>query len=683
MKKNILTSRGVVSGLLLTVVLLAFYALSRDFLFTINIPAPDISLTTPFLKKDSMGGVQSRMKKFGTSGDFFEYLAKTSEQSVDLEFQRVFSPNVVSDASGSAEKSQASEQGSSGRVSTTNVQVTGIDEPDVVKTDGSHIFISNERFMYRTMSPVPGVSDERFYPESASETLSVLAAPPSGMSLDARLPRGGNILLHEDRLVVFSRDGLFAYDVSDAGNPREVWKYGYDEAGTFVDARLSDGMIYLVIRTTLADRRSCSFNIMKNDLESVDVPCTEIYHPVRPIASDSLFTVLKIDPMTGKSRKPVSFVGSVSNTAVYASQNFMYVAFSEPGNVSKMMEGFIRENPTMFPEWTIKHIDRLMKYELSDAARVAEIGEIFRQVRIGYGKDEKMHFENDMRNAMERYIEAHKRELDRTIVSKVELGNLEIESVGDVPGRFLNQFSFDEYEGNLRVATTVGSSWWNMGGLSGGRGESENDVYVLNSALKEIGSVEGLGKDERIYAVRFLGPTGFVVTFKETDPLYALDLSDPKRPEVKGELKIPGYSAYLHPIGRSRLIGVGKEGENVKISIFDVSNLDSPKEIAKYDLEEYWSEALTNHRAFLIDKKHEVFFMPGSRGGYVFSYANDELSLRVAFEQRDVKRAVYLGDYLYVVGGEGVTVFDETNWEKVNELDFDDILPDRPFAPTR
>ncbi|KKU39319.1 MAG: hypothetical protein UX55_C0039G0006 [Candidatus Azambacteria bacterium GW2011_GWE2_46_45] len=178
---------------------------------------------------------------------------------------------------------------------------------------------------------------------------------------------------------------------------------------------------------------------------------------------------------------------------------------------------------------------------------------------------------------------------------------------------------------------------------------------MLDEKLNIRGSVQGLGLTERIYSVRFIEDKGYVVTFRQTDPLYVLDLSDPARPELKGELKIPGYSAYLNP--------------QVKISLFDVSQPTQPAEKDKYILDEYWSEVLSTHHAFLLDKKHEIFFLPGGKGGYVFSYKNDKLELRKAISGVSAKRAVYINDYLYIIAEDKITVLNEIDWEKINELE--------------
>jgi hypothetical protein len=169
---------------------------------------------------------------------------------------------------------------------------------------------------------------------------------------------------------------------------------------------------------------------------------------------------------------------------------------------------------------------------------------------------------------------------------------------GSVAGTLLNQYALSEHDGHLRVATTTGE--WTDRSVSG--------VTVLaqrGRKLVEVGSVGGLGKGERIQAVRFIGPVGYVVTFRQVDPLYTLDLSDPRRPRVVGELKISGYSAYLHPAGENRLIGVGQDATSegrqlgTQVSLFDVGDPAKPRRIAQHVVSGGHSEVEFDPHAFL------------------------------------------------------------------------------------
>jgi hypothetical protein len=187
-------------------------------------------------------------------------------------------------------------------------------------------------------------------------------------------------------------------------------------------------------------------------------------------------------------------------------------------------------------------------------------------------------------------------------------------SAGTVPGSPLNQFSMSEHEGLLRVATT-------SGGDEANGYRSESFVQIMRESgdrLAITGTVGGLGLDERIFAVRFLGTIGYVVTFRQVDPLYVLDLSDPASPRKVGELKIPGYSAYLHPIGDGLVIGVGQDatGEGVTtgvlVSLFDVSDPADPKRIAKLDDLGQWTPVEGDHRAFQHLPDRDLIVVPTS-----------------------------------------------------------------------
>jgi uncharacterized secreted protein with C-terminal beta-propeller domain len=183
---------------------------------------------------------------------------------------------------------------------------------------------------------------------------------------------------------------------------------------------------------------------------------------------------------------------------------------------------------------------------------------------------------------------------------------------GSVDGHLLNQFSMDEYQEHLRVATTDGSPW-------GGTPNSESAVAVLavrGDRLVQVGRVGDLGKGESIYSVRFAGPTGYVVTFRQTDPLYVIDLRDPATPRVVSELKITGYSAYLHPLDEGRLLGVGREATEEgqvtgsKVTLFDVSDPANPRAVDTWTLADGYSDVEYDHLAFLYWAPEQMVILP-------------------------------------------------------------------------
>ncbi len=185
---------------------------------------------------------------------------------------------------------------------------------------------------------------------------------------------------------------------------------------------------------------------------------------------------------------------------------------------------------------------------------------------------------------------------------------------GTVDGHLLNQFSMSEHEGHLRVATTLGSPWWSDEG-------SESLVTVLtrtDDELARVGQVGDMGRGERIYAVRFMGDVGYVVTFRRTDPFYTLDLSDPTAPAVRGELKITGYSGYLHPVGEGLILGIGQEATDegrttgAKATLFDVSDLSAPAALDSWNPGGGSTSVEWDHRAFLWWEPEQLAVMPFS-----------------------------------------------------------------------
>jgi len=206
---------------------------------------------------------------------------------------------------------------------------------------------------------------------------------------------------------------------------------------------------------------------------------------------------------------------------------------------------------------------------------------------------------------------------EKTVIHKINIDKEKItyKGVGEVPGHLLNQFSMDEYNGNFRITTTTGEVWG---------GNSLNHLYVLDENLEIIGKVEDLAQGERIYSTRFLGDRAYVVTFKKVDPLFVIDLSNPEKPEVLGYLKITGFSDYLHIYDENHIIGIGKETQGgneqfswyqgLKISLFDVSDVENPVEKAKIVIGDRGTDslALQEHKAFLFDKEKGILVIPVS-----------------------------------------------------------------------
>ncbi|HKZ45714.1 MAG TPA: beta-propeller domain-containing protein [archaeon] len=596
-----------------------------------------------------------QIKRFSSEQEFKSYLTESSESSGYLS-GGVFSAATKTMAEQAAAPSiEGAGLDVSSRVSTTNVQVAGIDEPDIVKTDEKEIYFSS--YGYRDWWG-PAILESQIMPPYYSGGIKLINAfPPEDLKIDDEIEKTGDLLLHEKILVVFSGNEIYGYDVSDPKSPEEEWKIELN--GSIVGARLYGDKIYLITGNYIDYYHPCPIVPLTKDGVSIEIGCPMIYHPIDYIPADIIYNAIVLNPNSGSIERTASFVGSSGSSLIYMSENAIYLTYTYNEDYSKMIYDFFKERGAdLVPSYVLNQIEKLSSYDISTQSKVNEIMIIIQRYESSLSSDDRMKFENELQNRMQDYSEEHNRDLMKTGIVKMSL-SLEVLGVGSAPGSLLNQFSLDEYQGNLRVATTIGE--WS--------GKSANDVYVLDGNLKIIGSVLDLGLGERIYSVRFLQDKGYVVTFKQVDPFFVLDLSNPANPELKGELKIPGYSSYLHPITKDKILGIGKEDQNVKISLFDVSSAENPQEVDHYSLSEYWSEILNTHHAFLLDDKHEVFFLPGSIGGYVFSYENNNLELKKAVSDISAKRAVYIDDYLYIIGEDKIVVLDENNWSTVKDLD--------------
>jgi Beta propeller domain len=290
--------------------------------------------------------------------------------------------------------------------------------------------------------------------------------------------------------------------------------------------------------------------------------------------------------------------------------------------------------------------------------------------QVVYGSDRSLYV------ASHRYVRALELGTDVPEGLRTEIHRFDIsdpkktvyKATGTVPGFILNNYALSEHNGDLRVASTEQPPW------TAQRVPGTSRVSVLRqdgSKLKQVGAVGGLAPGERIYAVRFMGERAYVVTFVQQfgDPLFTLDLSDPTAPKVVGELHIPGYSAYLHPVGENLLLGVGRDGASVKTSLFDVSNFAAPREVAQLQFASSVSAVETDPHAFLFWPKTNLVVMPlqsygpapflGAVGVRVAPNALTEAGRVVHHsdarsESATIERSLVIGDKLYTLSWLGL-----------------------------
>jgi len=247
---------------------------------------------------------------------------------------------------------------------------------------------------------------------------------------------------------------------------------------------------------------------------------------------------------------------------------------------------------------------------------------------------------------------------EKTVIYRFDLqadGKIKPGPTGEVAGSPLNQFAMDEYQNHFRIATT---------GWDEKKGDRINMVTVLDKELKQAGAIGGIAPGESIQSVRFIGTAGYVVTFLQTDPLFVLDLADPKNPKITGELKLPGFSAYLHPWDAQHLIGVGPDGDNdgtngdLKVSLFDISDPAAPKEVDRVIIKDSWTDIQQNHKIFTACREKGLFGLPiydGYRGGsgfHTFRVNGSTITGAFAFETgayANIRRGTYIGSDWYLL----------------------------------
>ncbi len=484
------------------------------------------------------------------------------------------------------------------------------------------------------------------------------ASDPADPSIAAEIEVSGQLLLSGDDLVVIGHESVYGYDVTDPENPERAWEKPVN--GSVVTSRLKNGTVYLVVASGFNPDHPCPVQPMGADGPSIE--CTEVYHPTSPAQTDVTYTTMTLEPGSGEVTDSVSVVGSRAHSATYVSDNAVYLTYSHQIDYGDLFLNFLLTNQSdRLPEPTLDRLREIQSYNLTDRARQIEVRNVFRSWLRTLDEERRKNVSQAIGEDFRAYVNQHKRDIQTTGIVKVGTNDgLSVDAVGEVPGRPLDQFSMDERDGRLRIATTVEVRF---------RSNSSNDVYVLNDNLSIQGSVQGMAEGQRIYSVRFMNDTGYVVTFRQIDPFHVIDFSDPSEPEELGQVKLPGFSRYLHPIGDDRILGIGEEDGKVKATVFDVSDPQNPEVETSKKVDARWSAIERTHHAFLQDPKHEVFFLPTSQGGYVMSYEDGLSVTRTVNTEGPATRAMYIDDYLYVFGTDGVVVLDQTDWTRTATLD--------------
>ncbi|MFZ8921544.1 MAG: beta-propeller domain-containing protein [Nitrosopumilaceae archaeon] len=517
--------------------------------------------------------------------------------------------------------SSKSQSGSGGLdYSTTNVQVENVDEPDYLKNDSKYVYIVSQN----TLSIIDA------YPaESAKLVLKI--------ALDIESQWIQNMFLNDDRLVIFyngqSQEEIIPQfdfiprpsynpvthalivDVSDKENPEILKDYTID--GHFRDARMIDDYAYFVTNKNI-DHQYPRLPIIMESAEPLMVPDAFYFDNVERFSNFNTLTAIDIfgDTITSET-----FLMGYSGT-IYVSENNFYLTYQQ-----NLPYGFYEESSRdrffdvvvpLLPQDLQNKINAIKgDSSLSSVRQWAEISEILQDSYNQMSQSQKEGLFEKIRKALVDYDSKIQQESLKTIIHKISIDGdkLEYQAKGSVPGRLLNQFSMDESNDRFRVATTT-EYYSQYSGMM-----RSNAVYVLDEDLKILGGLDEIAPDESIFSARFMGDRLYLVTFQQIDPFFVIDLSS-DTPKILGELKIPGFSNYLHPYDDDHVIGVGRDTKEigndrvqqlgVKVALFDVSDVSDPKVIDDYIIGDSstHSEALNNHKAFFFDKRKNLLSLP-------------------------------------------------------------------------
>ncbi len=479
--------------------------------------------------------------------------------------------------------------------SNTNVQVEGVDEADIVKTDGKYIYAFYKNKLVITLA----------YPADEArvvKTLNLDNITPSQMFVNGnKLILFGNSYeqreypAYDTKMAApgwggsyiyppywnYSKSIVNVYDISNKENPTLEKELAF--TGNYVSSRMIGNQVYFVMQAypeyymlnaeTKDDDASIIPPYFEDGVEKPLAAPQDIGY-LRPIYAQSFVTIGSLNVDTLSFNKE-TIVGSAETT--YASENNLYLAHTQWNYYG---------GPIM-PLAGVREVDDASPPATTDTA-----------------------MPNEQDNTT------------KTIIHKFSLNNgrVEYEGKGTALGRVLNQFSMDEHKNTFRIATTIDEQW---NPLTNENTKSMNNVYTFNEDMELVGSLEDLAPGERIYSARFMGDRAYLVTFRQIDPLFVLDLSDATNPKVLGKLKIPGYSDYLHPIDATHIVGIGKDTETsksgdfayylgMKLAIFDVTDVENPQQMHSLIIGDRGTDsfALQDHHAFLFDAEKNLLVLP-------------------------------------------------------------------------
>lgn len=518
--------------------------------------------------------------------------------------------------------------------SETNTQVDGVDEADVVKTDGSYIYrlydnkVAIIRAGGKDMAVAATIDLPKFYYGEGDEVLSASQAEnTSGFDKDNYI-HADEIYLQNGRLAAINnyvgdKILVFLYNVEQPENPKYITTVS--QSGQYIDSRLDGDILYIYTNHYINDE--------------IDRNRPETFVPACGSDSDIL---------------PEEDLYILSDRV--DSKYFVAASYSIKDGTALSHKAVLGGGETIY-----QNSSNILVAEPDYSSYIFERKE---------GASDDTFSNNSTATSLISFS------IKNGIISKT--------ASGSVPGTLLNQFSMDEQGGYFRIVTSLSKS---EGTGQNRESTTTNGVYVFDTNLNLVGRLDGLAKDENVYSVRFIDDICYFVTFRQVDPLFAVDLTTPQNPKLLSSLKIPGFSEYLHPFGEGKLFGFGKAASNsgfvegLKLSMFDISSPKDVKEITKTELyDSGYSEASSNHKAIIVDpEKNIIGFSAAMKHDnifkyYVFGYSEQsgfykKMEMNLDMPQESI-RGGYIGQYFYVSTDDGVTCFNMDNWQKVSEIVF-------------
>ncbi|MEG1754788.1 MAG: beta-propeller domain-containing protein [Clostridia bacterium] len=535
--------------------------------------------------------------------------------------------------SASAQTESGSLSDGSSNHSTTNVQVKGVDEADIVKTDGKYIYyiVNNQLNIIVANGAATKIVSSTLFQES-----------------DQWWGYNSELFLLDDRLMIITQgyttvwvndgsDGynqnkeqtqILLYDIANPEKPRKLASLA--QSGSYVSSRLIGDFVYLVTAQNVWRPVRNQPGTFVPELTAGNV--TKTIAPgdilVYGTPQSSAYTVIgAINLREGTEHAAAKAVfGGTSN--IYCNAEHLLLSLGE--NKSQTSDIHPNQDGKNVQVTTSESCTKLMLFSL-----------------------------------------------DKGVITQL--------AAGSVRGTLLNQFSMDEYKDVFRVVTTVNE--WEERVFTDGVDSYEYDskdyncLYTLDQTLNVLGKIENLAPDELVQSVRFDGDVGYFVTFRQIDPLFAVDLANPTNPRILSKLKIPGFSEYLHVFNKGLLLGIGysaneKSGqrEGVKLSMFDISNKTDVRELSTEKIDADWTAAGANHKSILVDAAKNLIAFPADSAYYIYKYTKAQ-----GFEQlkkismtNDLYswnlRGMFIGDYFYVLSDSTISVISLTNWDTLTKL---------------